>query len=139
MAKTADKDLAVDSTVKQVESAGITITPDILAMIGAAVAAAVKEAKKDDKADAIRAQQEAERDIVRQEEQARLANMRARQDSCPHIDAYENYAFCGQKNCAGQVVFICSQCIRPFRPGDPDYNDFVRYVKWDRLGNARQG
>ncbi len=138
MPRVSDKDLAIDSTVKQVEAAGLTITPEVLAMIGAAVAAAVKEAKRDDKAEAIKAQQEAEREIVRQEEQVRLANMHARQASCPHLDAYENYAFCGQKNCAGQVVFICSQCIRAFKPGDPDYNDFVRYVKWDRLGNARQ-
>jgi hypothetical protein len=138
MAKTAESNATVDQVAGQVAQAGMTITPEVLAMIAAAVAAAVKESKRDEKAEAEEARKEAERQMVRDEELQRIANLKARQDSCPHLDAYENFAFCGQKNCLGQLVFICSQCIKPFKPGDPDYNNFVRFVKWDRVGNARQ-
>lgn len=137
MTKAAEKEQTADQVVQQVANAGFTITPDIVALISAAVAAAVKEANRDEDKEAEKARQEADRQIVRKEEMQRLANMKERQAQCPHLDAYENYAFCGQKNCMGQLVFICSQCFRPFHPTDPDYAHYVRFVKWERLGNAR--
>lgn len=106
-------------------------------LISAAVTAAVAEAKKPYVDEEEKARKERERDIVRREEQQRIANKKAAQDNCPHVDPYENYAFVGQRNCMGQVVFICSQCCKPFAPGDPEYNQYVRYLKHDRLGAAR--
>lgn len=138
MAKQAEANATVESVKQDVASAGLAITPEILAMISAAVAAAVKESKRDEKAEAEESRREEDRERVRLEEQARIANIRARQDNCPHLDAYENYAFCGQRSCAGEYIFICSQCVRPFRPSDPDYANYVRYVKWDKMGAARQ-
>jgi hypothetical protein len=136
MSKQAE-DNATEAVAGKVAAAGFELTPAMLAMIGAAVASAVKESKRDAKVEAQEARTEAEREQVRKEELQRIANMEARQNACPHLDTYENYAFCGQKNCLGQIVFICSQCCKPFRPGEPDYNNFVRFVKWDKLGNAR--
>lgn len=139
MAKTAEANATVDSIAGDLnKNQGLTITPDLIALIAAAVSAAVKEAGRDEDKEADKARKEEDRQRVIAEEENRLANVRARQDACPHLDAYENYAFCGQKNCRGEVVFICSQCVRPFAPSDPEYSNFVRFVKWDRLGNARQ-
>ena len=138
MSKTAEAN-ATEAVVQDITSkTQMTLSPDIIAMIAAAVAAAVKEAKRDPKAEEAEAREEANRERVRQEEEQRIANMKARQAHCPHLDAYENYAFVGQRNCLGQYVFICSQCFRPFHPSDPDYSEFAKYVKLDKMGAARQ-
>lgn len=141
MSKTAEqKDATVSTIASELQAnQGVVITPDLIQLISMAVAAAVKEANRDEDKEKQKANDEAARQIVRREEEMRLANIKARQDSCPHLDSYEKYAFCGQKNCAGQLVFLCSQCIKPFAPGDPEYNHYLKYVKWDRLGNARLG
>ena len=136
----ADKEATAEEVVKEEvrQTLGASaITPDMLAMIGAAVAAAVKEAKRDEDYEKRKAEEESNREMVRREEEQRLLNIRARQDQCPHLDAYENHAFVGQKNCLGQYVFICSQCFRAFKPEDPDYANFVRFVKVEKMGNAR--
>jgi hypothetical protein len=140
MAKPAEqKDATVEAlTAKVAESQQLTVTPDLVALIAAAVAAAVKEAGRDEDKEAAKARAEADREVVRREEEQRLANIIARQAACPHLDAYENYAFCGQRNCMGQYVFLCSQCFKPFTPGDPEYNNYVRFIKWERMGQARQ-
>lgn len=139
MAKAAEANAAVDTIAGDLSrNQGLSITPDLIALIAAAVASAVKEAGRDEDKEADKARKAADRDRVIDEENQRIANMHARQNACPHLDAYENYAFCGQKTCAGQLVFICSQCVKPFMPGDPEYNNYVRFVKWERIGNARQ-
>jgi hypothetical protein len=133
-----EKEETLESATKIVASQGVQITPDLIALLSAAVASAVKEANRDEDAEVKRAQEERDRDMVRAEEQQRLANVKARQANCPHMDPYDHYAFCGQKNCKGEIIFLCMQCFKPFRPGDPEYNFYARYLKWDKIGSARQ-
>lgn len=137
MAKTAETDATVKATANELQSQGFTITPEVLALISAAVASAVKESKRDEKEEARLAKEEADRQMVRMEEEERLRQKKLRQDNCPHLDAYENFAFVGQRNCMGQVMFLCTQCCKPFLPGDPEYANYARYVKYEKLGAAR--
>lgn len=139
MAKTAtEKEATVEALTDSVAKQGVTISPEIIALIAAAVASAVKEAGRDEDAEKKKAREEEDRDRVRKEELQRLENTKARQAACTHMDPYDHYAFCGQKNCLGQYVFLCLQCFKPFVPGDPEYNHFARYLKWDKMGSARQ-
>lgn len=133
------KDATVEALAQDIGKAqGLQVTPDLVALIAAAVSAAVREANRNPEEEAEKERIAADRQRVRDEEEQRIANIKARQDMCPHLDAYENYAFVGQRNCAGQVVFVCTQCFRPFKPEDPDYTNYARFLKWDRIGNARQ-
>jgi (p)ppGpp synthase/HD superfamily hydrolase len=131
--------MAKEATEKnQEQSANLSMSLEQLqALITSAVAAAVAEAKKPYVDEADKARKDAEREQVRQEEENRIRNKQARQNACPHVDAYENFAFVGQRNCLGQIVFVCSQCCKPFPPGDPEYNNLIRFVKSERLGAAR--
>jgi hypothetical protein len=138
MAKAAEANAAVDSIAQDLSAKqGLTITPDLIALIAAAVSAAVKEANRDEDKEAEKARKAIERQQVIDEENQRIANLKAKQDACPHLDAYENYAFVGQRNCKGELVFLCSQCVKPFQPGDSEYGHYIRFVKADRVGNAR--
>jgi hypothetical protein len=122
----------------EVQSPSLNLsTADLQALISAAVSAAVAESRKPYIDPVIEAAKRQGREDVRAQENQRLANMAAAQDNCAHMDGNENYAFVGQRNCLGQAIFICSQCYRPFKPTDPDYASFARFVKGDKLGNAR--
>jgi hypothetical protein len=110
---------------------------DLTAMISAAVSAAVHEAKKPYIDPVVEAAKAMGRAQVHAEEEARMARVHAVQDNCPHEDQQGNHAFCGQRNCLGQNTFLCKMCFRPFIPGDKDYENYIRFVRFDQYGAAR--
>lgn len=134
----AEKDATVESLAQNVAvSQGMTITPELIALLSAAVASAVRESNRDPDKEASKEREERDRNMVREEERIRMLNTKARQDNCPHMDAYDHYSFGGQRNCKGEMIYVCLQCFKAFTPDDPTYNHFLRYIKWDRMGSAR--
>jgi hypothetical protein len=85
-----------------------------------------------------RAAKELQNAIDRETEQQRMAAKKAIQESCLHQREDNTYNLHGQRGCDGQVRFMCPLCLAQFVPGHPQYNDLIRRVSSERLGNARQ-
>lgn len=85
-----------------------------------------------------RAQEEAQQAIDRETERQRMAAKEAVQGSCLHQREDGTWDLQGQKSCDGVIRFMCPLCLSQFQPGHPQYNDLIRRVNRQFLGNARQ-
>jgi hypothetical protein len=72
------------------------------------------------------------------QEDARLASMEAIKNACTHQRDDGTWNLQGQRCCDGVIRFMCPQCGGKFAPGDPQYETLLKYIKKDKLGNARQ-
>jgi hypothetical protein len=78
------------------------------------------------------------KEMIEAMELAKIANKKAMKANCTHQRDDGKFNFGGQRGSDGIIRFICGTCFGVFSPEDPQYNHFLRYVKRDFLGNARQ-
>lgn len=83
-----------------------------------------------------------EQDQITRERQ--IANVKAEQGSCPHMQGSNALSeFSGQltaivqhKTDIGEVVGICTNCIRVFRTSDPDYRVWMAKKSGNRISKS---
>jgi len=76
--------------------------------------------------------------MIRAQELGKIENKKAMKASCTHQRDDGKFNFGGQRCSDGVIRFICGTCFGVFSPEDKDYTHYLRYVKRDFLGNARQ-
>jgi len=110
---------------------GINLTSEDLKSLLAEV---IREAKRPQIVETPKESQEQ----IRAMELNKIEGKKAAKANCTHQRDDGKYNFGGQRGCDGNIRFICGTCFGVFTPEDKDYNFYLRYVKRDFLGNARQ-